>query len=659
MEFLTVKDIAELKNITERYVRKQIASGQLKTAQQLNPMNGQMQYVVSIDALPPDLQQKYYARLKSEAAPISAAKQKKEPRPARNFDQYSDFERDAITFWQELLEDWRRVCREFGNCTKGTDYFLLDCQRRYGDSIYISKEMLYRKYSAYRDGNIEGLLDHRGGWNKGQTQIPEIVWQAFLRYFLDDRQLSVSQCYEITRGWAEEIMPECVATLPTERTFRRRISTLPVAIVKLCRYGEKAAIDECLPYIERDYSELCANDVWIADNHTIDVIVRYDDKETTHRIYITTFMDAKSGVIVGWNITDNPCANSTIFALRMGIERFGIPRMVYFDNGTEFLTLDIAGRGHRTPKSQRDTERPPAILQRLGIEMRNAIVRNARAKPVERYFRYFKESISKLFSTYCGGNVLEKPESLKQTLKNGKIPLDSELRDVVAELIDGIHNMGKYGGPERVKYQGMSRIDVWNATIVEMRKASAEDLNLLLMRTSQYQKVQRQGVYITQYGKKLWYYDEKTTWQHIEEEVYVRFDPTNLASARIYDKDDRYLATWPLEDELRLNFVEQEREKVGNAEAKLRRIRRTVIDHARGLTADLTPEQRIDALDIRIRQAHAAKEGMLIHEPKRIMPIRANEKSASIMQAAVGQNTTGVVFDMAQMNKNAAGRRKE
>ena len=47
------------------------------------------------------------------------------------------------------------------------------------------------------------------------------------------------------------------------------------------------------------------------------------------------------------------------------------------------------------------------------INMVNAIVRNAKAKTIERRFLDFKNNISKLFTTYIGGNVIERPEILK------------------------------------------------------------------------------------------------------------------------------------------------------------------------------------------------------------------------------------------------------
>ena len=128
----------------------------------------------------------------------------------------------------------------------------------------------------------------------------------------------------------------------------------------LMREGEKAFSDRCMPYIMRMYDQLEPNDVWIADNHTLD-IQSLDENGTIHRLYLTAFLDAKSGVITGWNVTESPDSQSTILALRHGILRFGIPKAVYFDNGREFLTHDVGGKGHRTRRSDQNRPEPPTI----------------------------------------------------------------------------------------------------------------------------------------------------------------------------------------------------------------------------------------------------------------------------------------------------------
>ena len=114
----------------------------------------------------------------------------------------------------------------------------------------------------------------------------------------------------------------------------------------LGRYGEKAYDDRCAPYIKRVYDNLLPNDVWIADNHTFDVMLQNEDGET-FRLYLTAFLDARTGIFTGIYITDAPSSQASILALRNGIMKYGIPKEVYLDNGREFLTFDFGGLGHR------------------------------------------------------------------------------------------------------------------------------------------------------------------------------------------------------------------------------------------------------------------------------------------------------------------------
>ena len=73
----------------------------------------------------------------------------------------------------------------------------------------------------------------------------------------------------------------------------------------------------------------------------------------------------------------------------------------------------------------------------------------------------------------------------------GKQEIDGKSNDV-GNLVE--YNHDKLKG-ERC-FKGMSRIDVWNSTIKSVRKASPADLNLMLMRSSRYQQIKRNGVCI-------------------------------------------------------------------------------------------------------------------------------------------------------------------
>ena len=140
---------------------------------------------------------------------------------------------------------------------------------------------------------------------------------------------------------------------------------------------------------------------------------------------------------------------------------------MYVDNGREFLTYDIGGRGHRAKKRLADGSEPfapPGVFERLGIKMTNAIVRNARAKLVERRFEDFKNYVSRLFPTYTGGNVVEKPNRLKYVLKQGDhVPTDAEVIAAVDTLIEGYLNCEPTA--QRCRGQSKSRVEVWRESL--------------------------------------------------------------------------------------------------------------------------------------------------------------------------------------------------
>ena len=652
MDFLTVKEVAELRGCSERYIKKIILDGSLRADISLNDKN-RKKYIVPVDALDASLQKRYYKAKKANQTIMLPPP--KEDKPQKRYEEYTAEERHEIKIWTEIIEQWIKYRSQFNKKTD-VDPLFISKMKLEMPGLDISIDILYRKYKAYKEGNIDGLVDKRGGHNKGKTSIPKEVWDWFLYSYLDQRQLPLSQCYEKAKYFAMEFAPELVPVIPSEATFRRQVDRIADAVVVLGREGQKAFDDRFAPYIVRLYDELHANDYWVADNHTFDIItMREDGSETTHRLSLTGMIDARSGVIVGWNLTDNPCSQSTVLAMRHAILRFGIPKKMYFDNGSEFLTHDLAGRGHRTRKSNDLISEPPPIFARLGIELTNAIVKNAKAKPIERTFGALKGCISRLFETFCGGNVLERPESLKYTLKKGDIPTDGRLRELVADFIDGIYNVGAYGGTVTTD-KGKGRIDVWNESIqdVGIRKASADDLNLLLMRTSRPQKVGRNGVYITICGERLEYRSDNY-WEIQGKEVYVRYDPANLMSVRLYEADtDKYIDTWQVNTETTVLF-DDVNENISIGQEKIRSIKKAVKGKLNEYVTQLPASKRIDMLDLSVRQANIGKEGFVIKEPKLIIPVMANEAP---LQQAVGTDYKGIIIDMNKMSNNALKRKK-
>lgn len=650
MEYLTVAEAADLKGCKTQYIQKLCKNGKLSCTIELNDKN-RPKYLIPISSLPEDLQAQYYSRKRQEAGlePVKAEEKQPSNSVKKAFEDFSEAERADIAMWSGIIQDWQSCRAKFAKKTEADKLFITKFKLE-NPNTPISMDILYRKYAAYKEGDLAGILGKRGGANKESSSIPTEAWDYFRYLYLSENKPTVSRCYELMSDWVMEFYPHLALKIPHERSFRRHIkSDIPQAVLIYMRDGDKAMKDKCLPYISRMYDKLHANDVWIADNHTLD-IQSYDGNGTIHRLYLTAFLDAKSGVLVGWNITETPNSQSTILALRHGIMRFGLPKLVYFDNGREFLVHDIGGKGHRTRKSDDNVIEPPTILQRLGIEMRNAIVRNAKAKPIERTFSTVTMQFARMFEGYCGGTIMQRPESLKRRIKEGKLPCDFEIREALNDWIDYDFNVQEYGGSES-KYKGMSRIDVWNQDIqnVGVRQAAESDLNLMLMRSTRIQKIKRDGVFVTIAGEKVWYMDYENTYKHLGEEVYVRYDPANLSEVRVYDKDDRYLWTWECADKLLQDYITEQREELADGMAISKNVAKRIKADAKAISEGLSASQRIDLLDMSVRRTQRGREQFKIELPSNIIPIRSNEPPAEELKQAVGGE---VIIDITKMNRN-------
>ena len=647
MNYLTIKEVAELKECSVRYIRNLCSQGKIKTEIRPHPQNKKPCYMIPVTAMSEDLQIKYYRKLKKSG--ISEKITEKIP---VSIEELSADERIQLNFWCGLLKEWQSRRSKYENKCEFDINFIGECKLKY-NNINISTGILYRKWSAYKNNDYYGILGKHISWNRGRSSIPEPVWENFLWNWLDEKKPTVAMCYRLAVEWTKEFYPELLENIPSLMTFRRRIEKdVSVSVKTLLRDGEKAFSDRCLPYIMRMYDKLSANDCWIADNHTFD-IQSYSDEKKIHRLYLTAFLDAKSGVLTGWNITESPDSQSTILALRHGIMRFGIPKCIYVDNGREFLTHDIGGRGHRE-KSPDETQ-PPTIFEILGIEMRNAIVRNAKAKPIERTFYTIKNQFSKLFDGFCGGKITERPENLKRRIKEGKLPCDYEIREVFDKWIDGEYNLQQYGGSEQ-EYMGFSRLDVWHKTCIEIRKAPESALNLMLMRTTRRQKIKRNGVYITICGEKIWFTDPEKTIMYLEKEVYVRYNPADLRNVRIYDAEtDRYMFTWAVADNLMADYLEENHEIISDANALIRETKKFVREQAKETVMALSNQQRLTMLDMTVRKAQARRnEDFNIKHPKRIVPVIVNEEMENVTKK-ISEN---VVIDLEKMTKNSEMRKK-
>lgn len=644
---LKASEAAALMGVSTRWVREMAKNGRYANVRVQANSRGRDTYLIPLSSLPDAAQQKYFAEHAPAALPAAApAKAKKPDKPAacKPLEAYTAEERGEIGYWITTVDRWQTYRNKAGTKKAECDEkFVLLCRMEEPDR-QISVETLYRKWAAIREGDYGALVDMRGKARKGMSKMPEAIERVFLSLFLDESQLPVPRCIALTEEWAQQNMPEAMP-LPGYHTFYRKAKAVPYPVMVLCRMGEKKYYDLCSPYIRREYESINANDFWVGDTHTLDVESMGPDG-TLHRLYLSAWLDARSGIFTGWYVTDSPGSQATLNALRKGILKFGIPSRAYVDNGREFLTYDIGGRGHRAKKRLADGSEPfapPGVFERLGIEMTNAIVRNARAKLVERRFEDFKNYISRLFPTYTGGNVVEKPNRLKAVLKRGEhIPTDAEVIAAVDTLIEGYMNCDDYGGSV-AEDKGKSRIQVWHESLrngVARRPASDDDLQLMLLRTSKPVRVGRRGVTLKLHGLELDFYTPELVNMRMKEKVYVRYDPEDLSSVRVYDMEDRFLCVAP-QNKLTAGYLENQ-EQIADLMAAKRRAEKAVREYGAALRLPDDPDR---ALTLATALAQRNLDALDTFPSPKLIQLQQSAREEPLLKA-VGD------IDIGRMNEN-------
>ena len=646
---LKPSQVASLMGVDIRTVQRRAKSGSLTCEIQSNAKN-RPEYIFPLSTLPKHVQERYYARHSlTLSTPEKTALQKVKPSPVqRPLDSYTDAERKEIGFWRDVVDQWMFYRSQPGKPLSELDAKFVRHMRVENPGQELSVATLYRKKKALEEGDLNSVIDRRGKARKGKTDMPEYIKKAFLYYYLVDggegHAYSITKCMEYTEKWAEKNAANALP-LPSYSSFYRLAMDVPEAVRILMREGDRAYYNKASVYTRRDYESIASNDWWVGDTYTCDTLTLGPDGKT-HRPYLTAWVDVRSGIFVGWYISfgGNSSQNS-IYALRRGCLAHGMPNYnAYVDNGREYLTFDFGGRGHRAKKGLANGEapfEPKTILDYMGVEMKNAIVQNSRAKLVERSFRNVKEHIMRLFPTYTGGSPEEKPEALKKALQRGAIPTDAEFVQKVDLLISGYLNYEPYYGSVPAD-KGKRRIDVYNEHLEHVRHVEPDVLNLMMLRTSKPKKVDREGVYLNIRGKKVWYNcpELHSLWQ--EKKVYLRYDPDDLSSVRVYREDGSFILTAPRCDLEAAYGATQE--EIARQQQLKNKYKRVVQELAATLLPDAPPEEAA-ALVARMAEENLAGPTAK-RDPRTVELVQLDEEPWAI---AVGE------VNVFRMNQNSGG----
>jgi len=525
-------EVAELLEISERHVRNRLALWEYRWRED----HGHKVLEINVRSLPKEACDRYVLRTLPDLEEVRAepgddvetafrAYEHANGRAKRNYDKWTLIlsKCDGITGTRELerfAEAWNS-----GHPDMRT-----------------SVQSIYRQRSLVADCGRIALVNYHEVM--GST-VKDAWFEDFKQAYLTANKLSVFSARMIAQGMAiERGEIRRGDEFPSKSAFTRRLnSEISPDVIYFAREGKKKYYDNKGYHLDRDYSDLKAGEVWVGDTRPWDVFARVDGQEKPATCYVTLFIDFRTYLPMGWSLHYSaPGTENTLRALRNGIEKYGMPDAIYVDNGREYRNKDFSGqsRGHKIIEDEQYAE---SLASRLGLKMHFAIVRNARAKIIERNFLVMKNGFDRLFNSFKGGTVTEKPEPLKGVLRSGDFVTWAEFRELadtyLREVFPGVPCHGK-------NHAGKSRSELWNELIAErepMRRVSRETLAMLTSRTVK-GRVGSTGFRIAALECVFW-----AEWMPVWKgrEITLRYDPEDLRTAWAYAEDTKLIGECALQ----------------------------------------------------------------------------------------------------------------
>lgn len=322
------------------------------------------------------------------------------------------------------------------------------------DDVYpsISHMTLYRWLDKLASNN---LIKLNKGYGKALDEEDKRIIKSL---YFTTAKWSVAKVY---RKWAS--MKEEAPV--SYRTVKRYIGSLP-PILHALREGGKYLNDKFMPYVVRDYTKYEVMQLWVSDHHQFDFYVR--DGKSVYRPYLTAFVDMRSRKPMGWVISRYPSSYTILNALYNGIQSYGLPSEMLFDNGKDYRSKRLQGTSIFLDEEK---IRIQGVFERYKIQVHFCEPYHGQSKPIERWFRTISDDFSKELPSYVGSNT---KTTLEERNRNWKMIKDSvsitldDVRVAFDEWVERFNNRihtgeGMNATPNEVfnaYYKNVIRIDL-------------------------------------------------------------------------------------------------------------------------------------------------------------------------------------------------------
>lgn len=388
----------------------------------------------------------------------------------------------------------------------------------------VSRSTLFR---WLKDLNSSGMdyrvLAPRWGKHRSQTtKLTELEKLYFEKELLTPNRIKVGTAIEFTEMLLKHEGLNSPSGPSAFRAYAKRIENRYHHIWTLLRKGEKALIDECLPWLMRDDSKLKVGDVLTADGHRCNFFVKNPFTGKPARPLLIVFYDWKSRDFCGADIGFEENVQLIHNALRNAILNLGkTPNIVYLDNGRAFKAKVFTKRGFDLK-----TAGIQGLYARLNIKVMFAKPYNARSKIVERSFKDFNDSLSRHLSSFCGSSIEDKPATMNRN-ENFMRSLYPKTIPEVSEVFQTISHWHKtfYRNRPHPTIKGKTKGEVFD----EGRGSGVDEAELrTLMMSHDIRKIYRNGIRML--GGFYW----DAALYGFRENVIVKYEFTDLSRIHVY-----------------------------------------------------------------------------------------------------------------------------
>lgn len=508
--WIDIKTAAVVIGLSEQTLKKQCRAG--KFVFKIVKKGKRASYFILLKSLPNFAQDKYFG------------------------EKFPDIKYSEATNWAKQQAEKYLEILENSDGLKGGDLkqFIEEWNKTNEPTSYSSVIKMRRRYFRY---GLSGLLSRHGQHLRGSS-VKDDYFEYFKTLYLVEGAPSLRTCWDLTLGYAIREFNADRETFPSFMAFKRRLDKeIPKQGIYLARYGQSAWNRKYGGYIDRDYSNITCNEVWVSDHAQIDVACFDSDGKVVFP-WVTVWRDYKSGKWLGWVLqTKNPNSDFIFQSFYYAAQKFGLPKDVIIDNGKDYRSKDFAG-GRSNFKVDISKGQTSAMLKELNVKVHFALPYNAQTKPVERDFLKIKELLSKHCVGYRGGNVVERPEKLANEIKSGKIMQFEDFKKIFDDFILNVLNKKPSNGKN---LNGICPDELFYNEYTEKITPSRDALKLFCMRTSRNFTIGRNGIQDRQLGITYWA-DWMITRTGLK--VYLRRDVQDYKEAWAFKADnDEFVGT--------------------------------------------------------------------------------------------------------------------